>query len=247
MSAFDFADAERGLAGTIRGPATALLFDHEDVLAASPSAEVELGEGNGDGSGSARARLDGVSLEVELAPLGQRVGLRTDALGAEELQVCRVLGELGRGGDRDELACLGIRYSGTPAPDFSRLALVRSIAIAFGDGGLLALRAARPREAQGHGDEEVSAVVCDPEAGIAEIDEVLLSTQYDEAGRQVRANLEMWEAGDGPGAPLRAAGAIVCGTSLALGEQRLNLAFFRWSMGGRPGLGRYEVLAGPDA
>lgn len=245
MSAFDFADAERGLAGTVRRPATALLFDHEDVLAASPDAEVELGDG--DGAAPARARLDGVSLEVELAPVGQRVRLRTEALGVEELQVCRVLGELGRGGDRDELACLGIRYGGEAAPDFSRLGLVRSIAIVFSDGGMLALRAVRPRDAQGHGDEEVVAVVCDPEAGIAEIDEVLLSTQYDEAGRQVRANLELWEPGEGPGAPLRAAGSIVCGTSLALGEQRLDLAFFRWSMGGRPGLGRYEVLAGPDA
>jgi hypothetical protein len=34
----------------------------------------------------------------------------------------------------------------------------------------------------------------------------------------------------------------VCGTSLELGRLRLDAAFFRWRMGGREGIGRYDVL-----
>ncbi|MEK6277781.1 MAG: hypothetical protein AABM29_07205 [Actinomycetota bacterium] len=242
MTGFDFADPERGLSGTVRRSGAALLFDHEDVLAASPEASVELGDS--DDTTSARVSLDGVTLELELAPVGQSVSLETEGLGAEEMTVCRVLGELRRDGAAEEVACLGVRSAGGSEPDFSQLELTRSVAVAFSDGGMLALRAARPRGAQGHGDERTAAVVASADGEVTRIEQALLSTQYDEAGRHVRATLELWAAGPEPGPPLRAAGSIVCGTSLALGDQRLDVAFFRWSISGRPGLGRYEVLAG---
>ena len=40
----------------------------------------------------------------------------------------------------------------------------------------------------------------------------------------------------------RAAGEVVCGTTLDLGRLRLQCAFFRWRMEGRTGVGRYDVL-----
>jgi hypothetical protein len=245
MTGFDFADPERGLSGTVRPSGAALLFDHEDVLAASAEATVELGEPNG--AEPARVSVDGVALDLELAPVGHSVTLKSEATGAEQLAVCRVLGELRREAGTEEVACLGIRSTGGAEPDFTRLELTRSLAIAFSDGGMLALRAARPRGAHGHGDEEVVAAIVDADGTVVQIDQALLSTQYDDQGRHVRATLELWEAGEEPGPPRRAAGAIVCGTSLAVGDRRLDVAFFRWSMAGRPGLGRYEVLAGPDA
>jgi len=69
----------------------------------------------------------------------------------------------------------------------------------------------------------------------------------DDAGRQLRSTIELWpEEAEEPRPPICVAGSIVCGTSLALGERRLDLAFFRWSMDGRPGLGRYEILSVVD-
>jgi hypothetical protein len=242
VTGFDFADPERGYSGTVRPSGTALLFDHEDVLAASSQASVELG--NSEEAAPARVALNGVSLELELARVGHTVELSGQSTGSEQVSVCRVIGELRHDGAVEEVACLGIRSETGTEPDLSQVSLVRSIAVAFSDGGMLALRAARPRDATGHGEEEVVAVVADADGEPTPIAETLLSTQYDDSGRHVRATLELWESGEQPGPPLRAAGSIVCGTTLALGERRLDVAFFRWSMGGRPGLGRYEVLAG---
>jgi hypothetical protein len=82
---------------------------------------------------------------------------------------------------------------------------------------------------------------------VVQVREPLLSTQYDAAGRQVRATLELWpEQGEEPRPPLRAAGAIICGTSIEVDGRRLDVAFFRWSMNGRPGLGRYEILSAKE-
>jgi hypothetical protein len=241
---FDFADPERGLFGACRPSGPAILFDHEDVLAASADAQPRLADGDGDAT--AALDLDGISVQLELSRIGEPVSLRGERSGAEELAVCRVLGELRQGGDARRLACLGVRLEAVSEADPGDVALTRSIAVAFSDGGILALRAARPRGASDHGDEEITAAIADPDGEVTQVREPLLSTQYDAAGRHVRANLELWPEQDEAGPPLRAAGSIVCGTSLAVGERRLDLAFFRWSMDGRPGLGRYEVLsAGP--
>src|SRR6476661_16690 len=72
--------------------------------------------------------------------------------------------------------------------------LRRSIGIVFADGGLLALTSALPAGAGEHGEEEVAAVLCDPDAGPVTFDEVLLSTEYGEDGVQRRATLELWPA-----------------------------------------------------
>jgi hypothetical protein len=47
---------------------------------------------------------------------------------------------------------------------------------------------------------------------------------------------------DEDGLPRRAAGEVLCGTSLDLGRLRLDCAFFRWRMDGRSGFGRYDIL-----
>lgn len=241
MNGVDFADAERGYSGTARASGEALLFDHEDVLAASRDAEVELGEA--DAPAPARVSVDGVSLQLDLAPVGHAITLGSELLGPEEISVCRVLGELRRGDEAEQVACLGIRSSGNSEPDFSQVSLTRSVAIAFADGAMLGLRAARPRGAEAHGDEETVAAVVYPEGEAVAAEQALISTHYDEDGRHVRATMELWPGGEEPGPPIRAAGSIVCGTTLPVGDRRLEVAFFRWSMGGKPGLGRYEVLA----
>ena len=245
MMGFDFADPERGISGALHPSGAAVLFDHDEVLAASSDAPTEIG----DDGGQARASLvlEGVALQLELSRIGTPVSLRGDRAGTEELAVCRVLGELRRDGAEQRVACLGIRSEAVAEADPAAVSLTRSIAIAFSDGGLLALRAARPAGATDHGDEELVAVLADAGGELTQIREPLLSTHYDGQGRHLRATLELWPEEDEPRPPLRAAGSIVCGTSMGLGERRLDLAFFRWSMGGRPGLGRYEILSAPEA
>jgi hypothetical protein len=120
-------------------------------------------------------------------------------------------------------------------------ALRRSIGIVFADGGLLALTAVRPRSAVDHGEEEIAAVICDPDAAPAEVSEALLSTEYGEDGVQRRATLELWlDSGDGP--PLRGAGTLISAASVRRPGLNAEIAFFRWSVEGREGLGHYEVV-----
>jgi hypothetical protein len=117
----------------------------------------------------------------------------------------------------------------------------RSIGIAFADGGLLALSAARPAGAGGHGDETVAAVLCGPDGAPVEVSETLLSTEYGPDGVQRRATLELWlDDGDSP--PLRGAGTLISASTIAHPGLTGTIAFFRWSLEGREGLGHYEVV-----
>jgi len=117
----------------------------------------------------------------------------------------------------------------------------RSIGIAFSDGGLLALSAMRPRGAAGHGDERVATVLCGADGAPVEVSETLLSTEYGADGVQRRATLELW-LDDEDGQPLRGAGSLISATEVSHPGLRGRVAFFRWSLQGRDGLGHYEVL-----
>ncbi|HEY5052930.1 MAG TPA: hypothetical protein VII45_05915 [Solirubrobacterales bacterium] len=116
----------------------------------------------------------------------------------------------------------------------------RSIGIVFADGGLLALSAVRPSGAGGHGEEELTAVLCDPDGAPVEVAEALLSTEYGSDGVQRRATLELWPDGDGP--PLRGAGALISAHPVRRPGLRSEIAFFRWAVEGREGLGHYEIV-----
>jgi hypothetical protein len=119
----------------------------------------------------------------------------------------------------------------------------RSIGIVFSDGGLLALTSTLPAAAQGHGEEEVAAVLCDPDAAPIEFEEALLSTEYGEDGVQRRATLELWPDTE-DGRPLRGAGTLISSVSVRRRGLDSEIAFFRWSVEGREGLGHYEVARG---
>jgi hypothetical protein len=117
----------------------------------------------------------------------------------------------------------------------------RSIGIVFSDGGLLALSAVRPAGAGEHGDETVAAVLCGPDGAPAEATEALLSTEYGEDGVQRRASLELWLDGE-DGQPLRGAGTLISAAEVRRDGLRADVAFFRWSLEGREGLGHYEIV-----
>jgi hypothetical protein len=120
-------------------------------------------------------------------------------------------------------------------------ALRRSIGIVFSDGGLLALSAVRPPGSSGHGDEQVAAVLCGPDGAPVEVSETLLSTEYGPDGVQRRATLELWTDGD-EGQPLRGAGTLIGAAKVRRPGMDSDIAFFRWSVEGREGLGHYELV-----
>jgi len=121
----------------------------------------------------------------------------------------------------------------------------RSIGIVFSDGGLLALTAVRPPGAGGHGEEEIAAVMCGPDGAPVEVAETLLSTEYGPDGVQRRATLELWPDGE-DGQPLRGAGTLISSTSVQRPGLSAEVAFFRWAVEGREGLGHYEVVHTDD-
>jgi hypothetical protein len=117
----------------------------------------------------------------------------------------------------------------------------RSIGIVFADGGLLALSAKRPEGAAEHGDETLAAVLCDPDGAPVEVSEALLSTEYGPDGVQRRATLELWVDGE-EGQPLRGAGTVISSSPVKRPGLSSEVAFFRWSLEGREGLGHYEIV-----
>lgn len=117
----------------------------------------------------------------------------------------------------------------------------RSIGIVFSDGGLLALSAVRPQGSGAHGDEVVTAVLCGPDGAPIEATETLLSTEYGADGVQRRATLELWTDGE-EGQPLRGGGTLISAAEVRREGLVADIAFFRWSLEGRDGLGHYEVV-----
>jgi hypothetical protein len=160
-------------------------------------------------------------------------------------QACRVTGSATVGGERITVDGLGQRGHSWGSPDWSRISLARTIGAWMGEDLAVSLAAIRPAGAGHHEDERVAATILDrdPESDEPRASTVVdprVSTVYDAGGRQRAAGLELYL--DEEGFPRRAAGEVVCGTTLDLGRLRLDCAFFRWRMEGRTGFGRYDVL-----
>jgi hypothetical protein len=164
-------------------------------------------------------------------------------------QLCRVRGRVTVGGRRLSIDGLGQRGHSWGAPDWESMSVARSLSAWIGDDLGLTLTAVRPARADAHGRELVAATLLERGSGEAAgagvrpvpVADPRLSTTYDAGGRQRHAGLELW-VDDEDGHARRAAGEVVCGTTLDLGRLRLDCAFFRWHMEGREGFGRYDVL-----
>lgn len=162
-------------------------------------------------------------------------------------QLCRVTGSARvRGGVR-RVDCLGQRGHSWGAPDWDRVTLARTVSAWVGDDTGATLTAIRPagRKPATHADEAVAATLFatggDGARAVAlAVQDPRLSTTMDGEERQRRAGMELWL--DPDGYPARLAGEVLCGTSLDLGRLRLDCSFFSWSMDGRHGVGRYDVL-----
>jgi hypothetical protein len=116
----------------------------------------------------------------------------------------------------------------------------RHLAIEGPGGSLLLLCARGEAGEENHGAEDVGAWLLDPEGGLSAFDEALLSTQFDDAGRQTRAGLELWPAGEDQS--VRAAAVRAAGTRLGgLEEGNVSAALMRCSTEGTEGLGSYLI------
>ena len=155
-------------------------------------------------------------------------------------QLCAVTGSVRHGGRSHSVRCLGQRGHGWGTPDWSRIELARTLSAWMGADRAVTLTAVRPAKAKHHDSEAVGGFLIDGGEPLAIFDP-RLSTTYDGELRQRRAGLELWMSEEG-GHARRAAGAAVCGTTVDLGELRLDSSFFHWRMEGRVGVGRYDVL-----
>ena len=159
-------------------------------------------------------------------------------------QLCSVSGTASHGGREQQVRCLGQRGHIWGTPDWKRIELARTLSAWMGADRAVLLTAARPAGARGHGEEAVAGWLIDGGEPLP-IAEPRLSTSYDGALRQRRAGLELWMEEEG-GYARRAAGEVLCATTLDLGHVRLDSAFFGWRMEGREGVGRYDVLRRTD-
>jgi hypothetical protein len=252
----------------------ALLFRGDEPVAVSAQGGVALaGPPAGDWRDVAVAGLRSAVVEplrawtVAFASAEASFDLRFEAIGALAVlepghpaakaggmegyeQPCRVRGTVAVGEDRFELDGLGQRGHSWGAPDWDRIGLARTLSAWFGEDLAVSLIAVRPARAKGHAEEAIAATVLEgpregAEAVALAVEDPRLSTTYDGEGRQQHAGLELYL--DPDGFARRAAGEVVCGTSLDLGRLRLDCAFFRWRMEGREGVGRYDVLRRVDA
>jgi hypothetical protein len=188
----------------------------------------------GEGGANFRLTFEATGPPEELpAPAARLGGLTAYA------QLCRVHGSVRVDGRERPVNGVGQRSHGWGNPDFDGIELTRSLGIWFADGTGVLVGAVRPTGAQSHAQETTCAALIGPGGSLA-AEEARLSTTTDRGGRQRRAGLELWL--DDDGSPHRAAGDLLCGSTLDLGARRLDCAFLRWHMEGREGVGRYDVL-----
>ena len=251
-----FGDPERGWFGLARIGATSDGASALAVLFRGRQTVGVLAHGPGD-EGEAPMRMtvdaplerwsvawDGPDCGFELAVSAVAAPVeRAGGLDGYE-QLVRVQGTVRAGDETAPVDGLGQRGHTWGVADWSSLALVRTVNAWMGDGGIV-LESLRPAKAKGHDAEEVWAALVERGEPVPVVDP-RLSTTYDGDGHQRRAGLELWMTEE-EGYPVRAAGEVICGSSLDLGALQLDLAFFRWRAHGAEGVGRYDILRKRDA
>jgi hypothetical protein len=217
-----------------RGAAMLRWGDREVAL---PDAAVSRGEGAirlspGQAADPETDLILGVSATTSPLAFEAPGGIRA------ELQGLSVSGEHP---DLDPLEGTGIAWSFGFADEPP--ASLRSLWCAGPGGGLLAGFAARPHDVSDHGSEQVGIVSISRNGQARSYAEPLISTEYDAAGSQMRATLELWGTDEGAIAE-RGAGRRVAGGEVRLGEATLRAAQFAWRLGGEDGIGGYDIVTG---
>ena len=222
-----FFDPEHGVHASARAGAT-VLFEgaRSSVLAEGPVVERR--------DGGWRAELDG-AFSLHLEPFAPPV-----ELGGVTAHVCEVSGTVGEA----QVACLGTVGETRTPPVWAELDAIRSLSALFDRGHAFVAVARRPREARGHGQEQVAAWLL--RAGeLRAVEDARISTVYDGEGRQRSAGLELWLPEQD--FPRRLSGTVIAGSSLQLEQIDVHAAVFRWQMEDREGTGAYELAVRRDS
>lgn len=229
-------DPESGLFVSLTGGGNGAIMLGEDVVAAAP---IPLG--------GLDALSDGAPLELEtehgelsvtVTSTGEPIRFEGELTGQREATQVEAKGRLVHRGESHELDCRGVLHRQGEAI-VPAGGLTRDLTILLADGGLICVAAAAPDEFFNHGEEETVAAITHP-GGYIKFDQVLLSTEYDVAGRQRRATLELWPATEEVAA-LNGAGWVVSGCTAKLEHSQVSTALFRWSLDAHLGMGRYEI------
>ena len=239
-NSIEILDPESGLFVSLTAGGSGAIMLGDEVIAAAPIPDDGL-DRLADGPLSLETERG--ALEVEIESEGEPIVFNGDLVGKREARLARMRGRLT---DRDrniDLDCSGVLHFAQserpPGP------LLRDATVILADGGLISLACVRPPGSGRHAEEETAAAISHP-GGYIEFGQVLLSTEYDGAGRHRRATLELWPETDEI-ATLQGAGTVVAGCTASVDGARINTALFRWSLDGHLGLGRYEIRVEPGA
>jgi hypothetical protein len=183
--------------------------------------------------------VEGTRVDLAFASVGPAATFTGPGGVESSEQPCAVRGHVGD----TEIEGRGQRGEGRGDPDWSQMQSVRAVSAWLDDGRSFVASAIRADGAKGHDADQITAFFLDPEAEaeVAPLNEARISTAYDADGRQRRAGLELYETEETQ-VPRRGAGTLLCGTTLDLGELRLDSAFFSWGLAGQDGIGRYDLL-----
>ncbi len=237
MSGFDLLDAESGILASVSEDGAAVIFHRDETLGPVAASNADAGTDLATGTGRMRIGDHLVVFGTENAEAGLK--LEGDLIGTTEIELCTATGGLTTSEGEAPLRCLALATR-TTEPAATDVALTRSITVAFADGGLFALRAARPKKAREQGAEETVAVFAGPD-GVHRVGEPLLSTTYDGDGHPHRVTMELWPEPDTGRHLSRGGGSLLRAATFETADRRSDIAFFRWSVDGRQGLGRYEI------
>jgi hypothetical protein len=125
------------------------------------------------------------------------------------------------------------RLVGDPGPE--AVELIRMITVRLDDGRTLGLLAARPAGATGHDEEAVRALL-DGGDDAPDVEEALLSTEYDADGLIARAGIELLASG--ADYPMRLTGDRTAPPEGTAAEQVCAMSF---RLDGVVGRGTYEL------
>ena len=188
--------------------------------------------------------ISGAGIEVTVvphAPVASSPGSVGGLAVAE--QPVHVHGVVSHEGARLPVEALGQRSHVTGSPDWDRLAAIRTASVWLDSGHGSTVVSARFAGTNGHERDDIwGAVWADGEP--EPVDDPRLSTTYDGDGHQRRAGLELWrgEAYTEDAHSHRAAGHAVCGSTVEVGQLRIDCAFMRWTADGATGVGRYDLI-----
>jgi hypothetical protein len=192
-------------------------------------------------------RTEGAEVEATLVPSPGLVELRSPGGteppgGVLEAAICTAtIRSKGRGRTLQSPGHLS-RWAADPLESAGRF---RHLAVEAAERSQLLLCSRGASGVRRHGEEDAAAWLLGPEGGAVTFGEALLSTQYDDFGRQTRFGVELWPEGEertARAAATRAAGTRLGGTEAV--DEGVSAALLRCSTEGAQGLGGYLIWRG---